>query len=151
MPANRKPSERRQRPAPRELALATTSVVAVPAGMSSWRAEIMAAWSDLWTSPLGSHFKPTDVPSLRRLFILRSRLVDALERADAEPEMTGSTGQTVLSPWFAEAHRLEAEIERLEDRFGLTPLSRVRLGVQLEQGVSLAAQNAALMEAYRNG
>lgn len=55
-------------------------------------------------------------------------------------------GQPVLSPWAAEIHRLESVISKLEDRFGLTPLARLRLGVSFEEGVSLAARNAQLLQ-----
>ena len=151
MPAHKKPAERRQRTTTADLAVAKGSIIAAPAGMTGWRPEIATAWSELWSSPVAAYFKPTDVPSLRRLFMLRSRLVEALELADADPVVRGSTGQPILSPWFAEVHRLEAEIERLEDRFGLTPQARLRLGIQIEEGLSLAARNRELMEAFRNG
>ncbi len=119
--------------------------------MAEWRDGVTAAWLDLWSTSLAQHFQSTDVPALRRLFTLRSRLEDALASADETPVVAGSTGQPTLSPWFAEAHRLEAEIERLEDRFGLTPQARLRLGVTLEEGLSLAARNRELLEAYRAG
>lgn len=149
MPAHRKDPDRRQRSASSDLAPATGKLHPVP--MTEWSPAITALWQELWGSPLARYFTATDVPSLRRLFTLRSRLVAAYEKADAEPVLAGSTGQTVLSPWFQEAHRLEGEIQKLEDRFGLTPQARLRLGVQFEEGVSLAARNRELLEAYRNG
>ncbi len=147
----RKPPARRQRPSTPDLAPSVGGALPMPAPMSEWRDDVTAAWLELWSTSLAKHFQSTDVPSLRRLFTLRSRLVDALANADAEPMITGSTGQSILSPWFAEAHRIEGEVERLEDRFGLTPQARLRLGVTLEEGLSLAARNRELLEAYRAG
>lgn len=124
--------------------------VSAPQPLEGWSAPTVDAWRDLWGSPLAAHYKPTDVAGLERLFTFRQRLAEALERATAEPESVGSMGQPIISPWIAEIHRLEASIGKLEDRYGLTPLARLRLGVTLEEGVSLAAKNAELLERYRD-
>jgi hypothetical protein len=132
------------------LALPVQGVQAA-AGDLAWRDDVREAWGELWSSPLAGHFRPIDVPALRRLFGYRSRLLDAIKRFEADPESSGSMGQAVLSPWAAEVHRLEATVQKLEDRFGLTPMSRLRLGVTYEEGVSLATRNAQLLEAFRRG
>jgi hypothetical protein len=85
------------------------------------------------------------------LFEYRHELADAQARYRAEPLVEGSTGQPVLSPFAAEVHRLEGVIAKLEDRFGLTPLARLRLGVTLEEGKSLASRNAALLAEWKAG
>lgn len=165
MPQPRKPAERRQRKADRsqEGTVRTRdagNVVALPIGTQAgiaatanldWAAEVQEAWVELWSSPLVACYKPTDMPALRRLFDLRDRLIDVQRKFDEEPTVAGSMGQLTLSPWAAEVHRVAAEVERLEDRFGLTPMSRLRLGVTYEEGVSLAARNAQLLESFRQG
>lgn len=148
MPAHRKAPERRQRTSTADLTPSPVRSVTAPAPLPTWSTEVAESWSEMWASGLAAHFKATDVPALERLFTLRSRLGAALEEADKQPVVPGSTGQPTLSPWFAEAHRLEAEVERLEDRFGLTPQARLRLGVTLEEGLSLAARNRELLEAF---
>ena len=153
MPAPKKPADRRQRDRSRSdmrVDMVVTPVIAprAPAGLVAWSDATSEAWVELWASPLAAHYKPSDVSALRRLFGYRQRLDDALERAEAQPESLGSTGQMVISPWHAEIHRLEAAIGKLEDRFGLTPLARIRLGVSLETGVSLATQNAELLRSF---
>jgi hypothetical protein len=103
----------------------------------------------LWSSPLAGLVKPTDVPALRRLFDYRHQLIDAQRAYGEEPVAVGSMGQPVLSPYAAEIHRLEGVIVKLEDRFGLTPLARLRLGVTFEEGVSLAQRNAEFLTAFK--
>jgi Phage terminase, small subunit len=115
----------------------------------AWRDEVRESWAELWSSPLAGQFRPTDVPALKRLFAYRSQLAEAQDRYAEEPTALGSMGQPVLSPWAAEVHRLEATVQKLEDRFGLTPMSRLRLGVTYEEGVSLASRNSQLLEAFR--
>lgn len=56
-----------------------------------------------------------------------------------------------MSPWAQEIHRLEAAVSKLEERFGLTPMARLKLGVTYEEGVSLAHRNAQLLQAFREG
>ena len=151
MPAQRKPAERRQRGA-RTKDVGSVVVLAPKSGPPApleWRNEVQAEWVELWSSPMTQVFKPTDLPVLRRLFDYRSRLAEALERFDAEPESVGSMGQPVVSPWAAEIHRLESTIEKLEDKCGLSPMARLRLGITFEEGVSLASRNAQLLEAFR--
>lgn len=119
----------------------------------SWAPEVAEAWHEFASSPLADPriLKSTDLPALRRLFSYQDRLVRAVAAFDLDPTATGSMGQEVLSPWAQEIHRLEAEIQRLEDRFGLTPLARLRLGVTFEEGIGLAQRNAQLLETFRQG
>lgn len=153
MPQPRKPVERRQRGARTKdvgtvARLPVALAASAPLPAEHWAPPVAEGWHEFWSSPLADPkvLKPTDVPALRRLFELRHQLELARERFDAEPEVAGSMGQPVLSPWAAEIHRLESVISKLEDRFGLTPLARLRLGVSFEEGVSLAARNAQLLQ-----
>jgi len=123
----------------------------LPAPDPEWHGEVTEAWNDFWSSQLaGSQvLKVTDAPALRRLFVYRDRLLSALTAFDLESIVVGSTGQPTLSPWAAEVHRLEAAVSKLEDKFGLTPMARMKLGISFEEGVSLAHRNAQLLEAFR--
>lgn len=123
----------------------------VPAPQPHWRTEVAEGWNDFWSSLLASPqvMKPTDGPALTRLFDMRHRLLEAQAAFDAEPIVVGSTGQPTLSPWAAELHRLEGVVGKLEDKFGLTPLARLKLGVTFEEGVNLAQRNQQLLEAFR--
>lgn len=150
----KKPAPRRQGRGTKDVGAVVALVPAqqtpmVAAADLAWRDDVREAWAELWSSPLAGHFRPTDVPALRRLFDYRHQLIEAGERYAEEPMTVGSMGQPVLSPWAAEVHRLEATVQKLEDRFGLTPMSRLRLGVTYEEGVSLAQRNSQLLEAFR--
>lgn len=150
----KKPPERRHNVKTKDVGAVVALVPAQQSPMVAtadlaWRDDVREAWAELWSSPLAGHFRPTDVPALRRLFDYRHQLIEAGERYAEEPMTVGSMGQPVLSPWAAEVHRLEATVQKLEDRFGLTPMSRLRLGVTYEEGVSLAQRNSQLLEAFR--
>jgi hypothetical protein len=132
MPAQRKPADRRQRGARTK---DTGQVVALVPNQAAhaasvadlaWRDEVQQQWAELWSSPMAGALRPTDLPALRRLFKYRSLLLDALDRFEAEPESVGSMGQPVV-----------------------TPMARLRLGITLEEGVSLASRNAQLLESFR--
>lgn len=149
----RKAPERRQRGAKTKdvgIVRVLPGAAAVhPSADQRWRAEVREAWDELWSSQLVQALKPTDLPAMRRLFDLRDRWLAAAEAFDAAPVTAGSMGQDTLSPWAQEMHRLDAAIGKLEDRFGLTPMARLKLGVVFEEGVSLAARNADLLETFR--
>jgi hypothetical protein len=145
----KKPVERRQRGARTKdvgqvIALAPAQQAAqYPLPDDGWLPEVAEAWHEFMSSPLAGPkvFKSTDLPALRRLFRYRDRLLHASLQFEEQPTTTGSMGQDVLSPWAAEIHRIEAEIQKLEDRFGLTPLT-------FEEGVGLATRNQKLLEAF---
>ena len=40
------------------------------------------------------------------------------------------------------------QAKKLEDKFGLTPLARLRLGISFEEGVGLSVRNQQLLEAF---
>ena len=154
MPAQRKPAERRQRTNTADVGVVRvlpSPVLMVPKPEPHWVPAVVESWNDLWSSPFAGPqvTKPTDAPALRRLFDMRNRLLSALDAFDAEPITVGSTGQPTMSPWAQEVHRLEGVVSKLEDKFGLTPLARLKLGVTFEEGVSLATRNAQLLEAFR--
>jgi hypothetical protein len=57
----------------------------------------------------------------------------------------GSQGQYVLNPLYRQMVTLETEIRNLEDRFGLSPMARLKLGVTFGDAArSLADINANL-------
>lgn len=154
MPAQRKPAERRQRANTADVGVVRalpTATPLLPKPEPHWADQVVEGWNDFWSSPMAGATitKPTDAPSLRRLFEYRDRLLKALEAFDAEPIVVGSTGQPTMSPWAAEVHRLEAAVSKLEDKHGLSPLARLKLGVTFEEGVSLAARNAELLRSFQ--
>ena len=66
----------------------------------------------------------------------RDRLVERFrgEGEDRLPLTTfGSTGNWALQPRLRLEERLSREIMAYEDRFGMTPLSRMRLGIAIGQ------------------
>jgi hypothetical protein len=99
----------------------------------------VAIWREFWRSPLGNAVDPQgDGPALRRWITLVSNR-DAILASfgpgdfDLSPMVLGSTGNLVLNPMLRLEERLSREIMMYEDRFGMTPLARMRLGVAIGQ------------------
>jgi P27 family predicted phage terminase small subunit len=105
-----------------------------------------ATWARFWSSPLAQIVVPdTDLSALTRLWSLydeRTRMYRAITR---ERVVRGSKGQPRANPLYAQMSALDSAIERLEDRFGLSPRARLTLGVILGDAArSLADLNADL-------
>jgi len=130
-----KPAEKRQRrgsPSLKVLAAPKDEVRVVPFPPTGLLPDTLRAWDAYWSSELAlSLTLVTDLPGLRRLF----RYYDDLERSwtiyTATPEVIGSTGQTRISHFAKHIAEMEPLIRALEDRFGLSPRSRLELGVTL--------------------
>lgn len=102
-----------------------------PAGLLKKTAE---QWAAFWMSPVASAADPiTDLPAIARLFTA----YDELERVGPvfrkQRIVEGSTGQPTLNPLSKYIAQLTTEIVALEDRFGLTPKSRLALGIAIGQ------------------
>ena len=110
-----------------------------------WLESTRADWECYWAGPLAQLTTADDVPAVRRLFDLRDQRDRATAAYVAEPFVVGSTGQPTVSPAGKRASQLEPLITALEDRFGLSPMARLRLGVELGRAVrSLDALNEAV-------
>jgi hypothetical protein len=112
---------------------------------------IRDAWVAYWASEVASLYKPEDASALRRLFTLYDASERAWREEAREPLVEGSQGQPRPNPAGAKkALELEPHIRALEDRFGITPLARLKLGVTFQQGQSLVEMNRRIMEGDRD-
>jgi P27 family predicted phage terminase small subunit len=104
------------------------------------------AWERFWGSSLASLVVPdTDLLALERLWTLYDERARALGGYRRGRLVRGSMGQVALNPLAKAIQAFDVEIRALEDRFGLTPMARLRLGVQLgEAAKSLEELNASL-------
>jgi P27 family predicted phage terminase small subunit len=149
-----KPPDRRQgRGARTSTKRAGAGLVALPAGKveappppAGLLKATRDAWERFWGSSLASLVVPdTDLLALRRLWTLYDERARALNGYRKARLVRGSMGQVALSPLARVIEACDAEIRALEDRFGLTPMARLRLGVQLgEAARSLEDLSAAL-------
>lgn len=94
-----------------------------------WRPDVKDDWATFWNSDVAHAVAESDIPALYRLFDLRNMERLFHEAALAEPTVVGSKGQTVLNPLLRQADSIRAEIRQLEDRFGLNPAARAKLGI----------------------
>jgi P27 family predicted phage terminase small subunit len=99
-------------------------------------------WDAFWASPSAHAVDPdADLGRLERWI----RQVDEYERVRrvviSARLVTGSMGQPVLNPLWAALAQLETQIAKAEDHFGMTPMSRLRLGITAAAG-GVAAERA---------
>ena len=131
----------------------------VPASPDRWLEETESEWDAFWLDDqLVSVVRDTHKPALVRLFDWRDRLRRAWDQADELREavgdehfVAGSTGQVRANPLYERAEKAEAlalqiegRVEAMEDRFGLTPGSLLKLGVSFQKKQNLEQLNAAL-------
>jgi hypothetical protein len=145
-----KPSERRQWRGRHDVGLVAAAgivdgVPPPPAGVLKATRE---AWDSFFESPVaGLVDRQSDLPALARLFVF----YDDAERSDRafrkQPFIEGSQGQPVVNPMGGRSLALQPHIRALEDRFGLSPLARLKLGVKFgEAARSLDELNRSLLD-----
>jgi hypothetical protein len=107
----------------------TTTVVAPnfgpqvpePVGARDWSEDTLAWWRAVWASPVAEAlYLPSDAYPLVRL----GNLLEVIARGDASAAIIG-------------------EARQLEDRFGLSPVSRRRLGVFVDRGTAAGIDGTA--------
>lgn len=98
---------------------------------------VLEEWEDFWQSKVSRFTDDVDIDTLRRLFIYRNEWVQlarewALLPADERvTEGSRNSGAVRLHPFASRMDKLESMMLPLEDRFGLSPLSRARLGIEV--------------------
>lgn len=136
MPTPSKPAERRQRRnKPKEIdsqvvELNTALVPDPPKGLSAARKR---EWQTVWSSELGASWnQDSDLIAVTRLFTLYDRLTKYEREAEKDGLVQkGSTGQKSLHPLMKAADALRSQVLALEDRMGLSPMARLKLGIAL--------------------
>ena len=147
MPRRKAPEQRQRTNSPGLGVVEGVEVVVPPAPHPQGRkllAGTVRAWEEFWSGQLAQLVNRADLPALGRLFQLYD-LRERMQRALLdEPFVTGSTGQIVAHPAAKEMASLDGRILALEDRFGITPMGRLKLGVTFGAAVkSLDDLNAA--------
>jgi hypothetical protein len=118
-------------------------------GGGTLRASVRDWWVDYWSRPrLADRDDVASLARLASLYDLRLRAEAAYRKA---PSSTGSTGQLVVNPFAKELASLDGRILALEDRFGLSPKSRLDLGAAMgDAAEGLERMNAAIVRAYED-
>jgi Phage terminase, small subunit len=117
----------------------------VPEPSEHWSNETVAEWNGYWGSDVARLATDETVPVVRRLHDLRDErrlLFEGIRKSGARLTL-GHKGQPRANPLYRVVLEIDAEIRMLEDRLGLSPLSKLQLGVVLgDAGGALDALNA---------
>jgi P27 family predicted phage terminase small subunit len=145
--SERKPAAKRQGRGTVDVGVVVRSEAAVQAPAdAAWREATVERWVQFWGSPLAQQVEQSDLGSFRRLFWIYDeldRLRDAIEETGRV--VAGSQGQPRPNPLYKQVEAFQAEARQLEDRFGLSPLARLRLGITFADAhQSLEGLNARL-------
>jgi len=142
---------RRGRPAKHEAApLASSDALAndppaPPASFSGGKLSKAAvrAWAEFWTTPQALAVDVSDLPRLEHWARLLSERGRCWREYARQPMVDGFNGQPVLNPHFKVLQTIDAEIERAEEHFGMTPRARFRLGIAAGEAKRTAAELTA--------
>lgn len=130
MPPAPKPASRRQGRHRADLGVVVGGASLVPPPPSGVLKATGDEWAAFWASEAAALVLPADLPALERMFSLRDERRRCQKAAATEGRLVmGSTGQPVLNPLYKHIGALDSEIRQLEDRFGLSPMARLKLGV----------------------
>jgi P27 family predicted phage terminase small subunit len=123
----------------------------MPSAEQGWRVGTVERWQEFWMSPLAQQVEASDYGALRRLFGLYDELDRLWEAVDETGRVVvGSQGQPRPNPLFKQVESFQAEARQLEDRFGLSPMARLRLGITFaDAAASLDGLNQRLAERMR--
>ena len=124
--------------------------VRMPEPDEGWSDATRAEWNGYWGSDVSRLATDETLPVVRRLHDLRDErrlLFEGIRKSGARLTL-GHKGQPRANPLYRVVLEIDAEIRMLEDRLGLSPLSRLQLGVALgDAGRSLDDLNRAFEEA----
>jgi P27 family predicted phage terminase small subunit len=137
-----KPPARRQGRGRRDLGVVpdTDNAPKAPSGLCKAARD---AWAAYWNDVVAGILRDADDALVERWIKNVDRYQRLISAADAEPIVTGSTGQQRPNPLYDLAFKIEASIKDDEKQLGIGPLNRLKLGVALtESAKSLAELNA---------
>lgn len=120
--------------APDEVTIPPMPMKATDTGMVPLHDDAIAVWDSFWRSPLSKLVDlDGDMAALKRWILAWDEWVELKADFDKAPISAGSTGQDRLNPLATRIATVEDTIAKYEDRFGMTPMARFRLGIALGQ------------------
>lgn len=146
--AQRRGGAKDQAVEPAKPVFGTNLVPDPPDGLLSQTRDI---WLALWDTDVAMSWRPSDVIVVRRYV----SLLDERARHDAQLNIeghvvSGSRGQDSAHPLLSRVAQIDTQLTQLEDRLGLSPLSRSRLGLVTAQGqLTVEGLKVAMMEAAK--
>lgn len=143
----------------RGVALIERGDVDKPMAPKHWALATIASWEAFWSSDLIEFVHGVDVPGLQRLFTYYDMWVKTYEKwmSDIERfgdgEILGVTmkNTAVVSPYIMQMDKLETMTLRLEERFGITPLVRARLGIRFAEATVAEGKAGKVKRKSREG
>lgn len=104
----------------------------------------VSLWTEVWSLGAGV-YQPTDANVIGRYCSLSERRHTLLSLVEADGWLTtGSTGQVVVHPAARMVGDIETRLTTLEDRLGLNPEARLRLGIT-------AVEHQSRLDAFLEG
>ncbi len=91
-------------------------------------------WDAFWASDLSMVVADVDLPLVERLFQRydeRDRAYREIRKKDVGRLCKGSQGQPILHPLLKYIDNCDSEIRQMEDRLGMSPVVRLKMGVAL--------------------
>jgi P27 family predicted phage terminase small subunit len=142
------PSQRvghRRQPTLTQVPSGTTRVPTAPTGLTP---RVHRLWRILWKSAAASTWDAAaDLPALTRYFRNLDRWMGHEEIVRKAPVVRGSKGQLRANPLANRMDALDGSLRAIEEQFGLTPLGRMRLGLEVIKRPDLRAQLQRLIDA----
>lgn len=132
MPAHKKPAGRRQRRNRPRLVERLPSPPP-PEPQASWRPETKVRWAAYWNDPVALAVSDVDKLLVDRYFAYADEWERSLRAYKRRRFVPGSNEQPVLNPLGRFCLELETKMSALEDRLGISPLARSKLGIAFQE------------------
>lgn len=97
-----------------------------------WHPQAEVRWREMWTSDVAQIWDAKgDMGRLARYIVNFDGWLKLTEAISGREVVRGSRGQARANPLFTVRTGLELELKAAEEKLGLTPLDRMRLGIEI--------------------
>lgn len=117
-----------------------------------WHGQTLVRWREIWSSEVSQIWdRSGDMGRLVRYIVNFDQWLKLTEAIAGREVVRGSRGQARANPLFNVRTGLELELKAAEEKLGLTPLDRMRLGIEVG-GAATGLDNARrLLEDQASG
>lgn len=97
-----------------------------------WHAQSVVRWREIWASDVAQIWdRQGDMGRLVRYIVNFDGWLKLTEAISGREVVRGSRGQARANPLFNVRTGLELELKAAEEKLGLTPMDRMRLGIEI--------------------